>query len=282
MTAVMAKFFLKEKLTLAHFSAIIFTAVGIVLISKPEFIFHRNKEAESRNAHELMGKCRNLSNNQAESTECIEKLEYEQRMMHFKQMLGIGFTILSAFLTSSTHLLIKKLNKSKVHWAVNTASVSWFGLPLSIVLSIVLVKLQYGHVNFEQEKKDLPMDLFYSIIASMLSNLGQVLLNMALQHEEAIKIAITRTVDVFFAFAIQFLLLGIIPDYLSVTGAMLIITGTFFILIFKILEFKYDNFKLKQSIKYANYILVQPGNAEIFNKKKTIRDNLLKSFFFEF
>lgn len=285
MTAVMAKLFLKEKLTLAHFSAIIFTACGILLISKPEFLFHRNKHVQHTLTSDLIAECRNFSNNESKIADCIQNIQYELKMKNLKLILGISFTILSAFLTSSTHLLIKKLNKSKVHWAVNTTSVSWFGIPLSIVMSFLMVKFHYAHSNFEQEKKDLPMDLFYSIIASILSNTGQVLLNISLQYEEAIKIAITRTVDVFFAFVLQFVLLGIIPDYLSVIGAMLIITGTFFILIFKILEFKYEKFKLKQSIKYANYVLSQPANSEIKfvkNKKKTIRNNLLKSFFFEF
>lgn len=300
MTAVMARFFLKEKLTLAHFVAILLTACGVILISKPSFVFGP-KESPQMQKEKVFDICMSqLDDLNASSplntseflANCVETSQNELKSAHVKTIAGISFCIFSAFLASCTYLLLRKLNKCRIHWAVNTLSMSWFGIPLSILASYAMYKLRLAHVNFAAERRDLPMDIFYSTFASVLSSIGQVFLNLSLKYEDTTKIAITKTIDVFFAFILQFLLLNILPDWLSVIGAVLIIMGTFFILLFKILEIKYVSYQTKQALKYANfYKPVNPNeppaqpdtNAnKLLSKKKKIKHNLLKLFFFEF
>ena len=86
------------------------------------------------------------------------------------------------------------------------------------------------------------MDIFYSVCASCLSVVGQIFLNIALLYEDATKIAITKTIDVFFSFILQYILLNIDIDLLGLLGACSILTGTFFVLIFKLLENKYQEY----------------------------------------
>lgn len=76
----------------------------------------------------------------------------------------------------------------------------------------------------------------------MFSLIGQVLLNIALRYEDATKIAITRTTDVLFSCILQYFLLDILIDAISALGALAIMVGSFSILLFKLLETKYDRF----------------------------------------
>lgn len=96
------------------------------------------------------------------------------------------------------------------------------------------------------------MDVFYSVCASCLSVTGQVFLNISLRYEDATKIAITKTIDVFFSFVLQYLLLNVTTDLLGLLGACSILTGTFFVLIFKLFENKYSDYLKKKSEKNQN------------------------------
>ena len=164
--------------------------------------------------------------------------------------------------------MLKKLSNSKVHWATNTIYVCWFGIPFSTAISAVLVYLRLVHTEWEMEKKDLPMDLFYSVLASLLSIVGQILLNLALRYEDAARIAIVKAVDVFFSFMLQYLFLNIHIDMTSVIGATSIIVGTFFVLVFKLLNDKYEDYRDKRNTRMdvADAAQAEEHNASTHNK----------------
>lgn len=137
------------------------------------------------------------------------------------------------------------------------------------------------------------MDLFYSALAGFLSNVAQIFLNIALQYEDTTKIAITKTTDVFIAFVLQFILLNISPDWLSIIGACFILTATFFVLIYKMLNIKYDRWMLQKQIAFDEEQQQQQGNKQIETpvisdvkskilKKKSVKNFLLKIFFYQF
>jgi hypothetical protein len=160
------------------------------------------------------------------------------------------------------------------------------------MLSLILYALKLSHTNFSIEKKDLPLDIFYSVCGSCLSVIGQIFLNIALRYEDATKIAITKTVDVFFSFNLQYILLDISIDTLGLLGACSILTGTFFVLIFKLFENKYQEYLQEQSEK--NGILTNNDNTletqknltenaqtEIKHRKMSKKSLLLKIIFFK-
>ncbi|CAF0959473.1 unnamed protein product [Brachionus calyciflorus] len=258
-TAIMSRIFLKEKLTLAHIFSIFLTATGVLFISKPSFLFQIENE--------------NLNQSFKNETEIVEL----DTAKNYKLPIGIGMTFLGSIFTSVVYLVLKKLSNSKVHWSYSTICVSWFGLPLSIALSMILVQLGYYHQDLEAEKSDLPMDIFYSFIASCLSLSGQILLNISFKYEDATKIAITKTIDVFFSFFLQFLVLSIPIDTLSIFGAICILVGTFFVLLFRLIESKYEEYKIRKQQQdfIANDQIDKP-------KKKSIKSVLVKLIFFKF
>lgn len=165
-TAILARIFLKEKLTLAHFVAILFTASGVIFISKPSVLFGSNDP-----------KLLNL--NATNCSNCSQSSETSDE--NLKMIFGITLTFIGALASSCVFLVLKKLCNSKVHWACSTICVCWFGFPFSVVISGLLIHFDYAHQDFESEKPFLPMDLFYSVFASCLSLSGQIFLNVSLK-----------------------------------------------------------------------------------------------------
>jgi drug/metabolite transporter (DMT)-like permease len=166
--------------------------------------------------------------------------------------------------------------------------VCWFGLPVSILISIILISLKVSHIDIEKERKDLPLDIFYSVCASCLSVVGQIFLNISLRYEDATKIAITKTIDVFFSFILQYILLNIAIDLLGLLGACSILTGTFFVLIFKLLENKYQTYLKHKNAENSDLTVTSPvSNGESSPKvelkkiKKSKRAVFLKIIFFK-
>jgi hypothetical protein len=106
------------------------------------------------------------------------------------------------------------------------------------------------------ERNDLPMDIFYSSLSAWISLFGQILLNISLKYEDATKIAIAKTIDVFFSAVLQYLLLNISMDYLNMLGAGSILLGTSFVLIFKIFENKYEVYKMAEDDRDKSVTLV--------------------------
>ena len=70
-----------------------------------------------------------------------------------------------------------------------------------------------------------------------------VFMNLALDSEDASKVAILRSCDVLFSFILQYIILGVNADILSVMGAVFILSCTFLLAAFKIIEKKIDTNK---------------------------------------
>lgn len=311
MTAILARIFLKERLTMGHFIAILFTIVGVVLISKPSIFFEQDFEHLKELEKLACNHTNSLASTSNETLECKEILQEESSLFYenLKLVLGIFLGFLGAFSTSCVFLVLKKLNNSKVHWASNTIFVCWFGWPVSLVLSFILYRVGYSHQNFENEKKDLPMDVFYSIMSSIISIMGQIFLNLCLKYEDATKIAITRTTDVLFSTVLQYFILNILIDLLSAIGAFSIMIGSFVILIFKLFENRYEKYNKRQSAKRqtlhsdkkvdsnesnktqtthldgeesSKTTIVQPSDINHHNQPSSIRMYILKFIFLKY
>ncbi|RNA11471.1 solute carrier family 35 member G1 [Brachionus plicatilis] len=254
-TAIMSRIFLKEKLTIAHVSSIFLTAIGVMCITKPSFLFP-------------------LEPNQLFNSTNVTKI-YENKIEEYKLPIGISMTFFASFLTSGIYLLLKKLSNSKVHWAYSTICISWFGFPLSLTLSIVLTWFGFYHKNFAEEKSEIFIDVFYSLAASGCSLLGQIFLNISFKYEDATKIAITKTTDVFFSFLLQYFFLHIFVDKWKIIGAISILTGTFIVLIFKLFEEQHTKSKMTVEINGKN-------ESSGKKSKRSIKESLIKIIVFKF
>lgn len=178
---------------------------------------------------------------------------------------------------------MKKLSNKKVHWASTVVYVCWPGIPFSLILSFVLYKYGLYHQDIQSELKDLPMDLYYSVLSALLSLAGQIFLAQAFVYEDATKIAITKTVDVFFTCCLQYFLLGVIIDLFAIVGSCSILSATISILVFKMLENKYADYKdkkVKRQEKLKDIELTK-GGSEGVESRLSKRDYLLKLIFFK-
>ena len=113
-TAIMSRIFLKEKLGIQHLIAILMSLSGIILISKPSFLF----------------------NNQESSNETISVND---------RLIGTAFAIGGAFGSGAIHIIIKKLCINNVYFGVITLYGTFIGLPISIFTSIILITTGVDH-----------------------------------------------------------------------------------------------------------------------------------------
>ena len=224
-TAIIARIFLKEKLTFAHLISILLTVAGVLLISQPSFLFNKSSNAKNNNF---------TSTNSTHSN--------RQTFSISLTSLGILIAIFDAFSLGSVQVLIKKLCIKKVHYSISTIYTSYIGLPVCVALSFVLIytgnsKLVY---NWSHNWNELKWHLFYSISVSILGSFNQIILNLSIQYEDASKVSIIKTCDLFFIFIFQYFLLNIKSDILNIVGAVLILLSTFLILTYRLVDRKHN------------------------------------------
>lgn len=110
------------------------------------------------------------------------------------------------------------------------------GLPISICITLILFLFEESNRNFSKAKYQFLEHISYSLISSVFSLGSLIFLNLALSAEDATKVAIVKSSDVLFSFILQYLILDVDADVLSVIGAVSILTGTLLLALFKIVE----------------------------------------------
>jgi drug/metabolite transporter (DMT)-like permease len=133
-------------------------------------------------------------------------------------------------------VVLKKLCIDKVHYSIPVIYTSYAGLPVTLILSVVLVLTGVSHGDFQAELKLLPLHIVFVLLASFTGLAAQVLVNLALQYEDALVIAILKTFDVFMTFLLQYIFLNIKVDVFSFFGSFSIILGAFSILAYRLFE----------------------------------------------
>ena len=227
-TAILARIFLKEKLTIMHFLTFCLTVIGVLFIAQPKFLFDKHIQFSALNT----------TANETDTQIAIN----ESSLVADKSLaatLGVTFAILSSCAAGISRVVLKKLCNNKVHFSIATIYAAYYGLPLGLILSLALTLSGITHKEFvEKELKYLPIHLLYTVIASFIGIFAQVLLNLALKYEDATKLGIVKTIDVFFAFILQYFLLNIKVNMFSIFGALSILLGAVLLLLFKIVEAK--------------------------------------------
>ncbi|CAL8125739.1 unnamed protein product [Orchesella dallaii] len=127
-------------------------------------------------------------------------------------LIGAGFSVASMLTATMVFVIIRYLKD--VHVSVLTLVLGCWGTFVSIVGSVIVGEFR------------LPHSLEHWALAgalAVITLLGQILLTLALQCEQAGPVALIRTADCLFAFVLQFILLNTLPDMFSLTGASIII-----------------------------------------------------------
>jgi drug/metabolite transporter (DMT)-like permease len=171
-TAILSKIFFKEKLGLTHFLAFLFTITGVVLISKPTFLFSSldNTSASNTTSHNSKLLLTNLS--------LVSNSEDDN---YYKFIIGLVLALLSAIFFGSLQIIIKKLFTLNVPNSVNTIYVSYYGIPICLLTS-VLIRLKIG-IFYDKEIFNLIRDIVFSILSGLFCVMGQITLNYSLLYE---------------------------------------------------------------------------------------------------
>ena len=104
-TAILCRIFLKEKLTIIHIIAFVFTMTGVVFICRPTFLFSNSQY-------------KTVANQSYNSSFKNETLNEDESALELKRLIGVGVVLLSAVGIGLVTLVFKKLANAKIHYAV--------------------------------------------------------------------------------------------------------------------------------------------------------------------
>ena len=232
-TSILARIILKEKLTIAHLIAVLLTVAGVILIAKPAALFGNLTQLNKTAL--LFSNC---STNETTFLNCSAVIESDQNSFNteFYTTIGIIIALFCSLCSSTVQILLKKLSTQKVHYSIVIIYVTYVGIPVTLAISVVMALTGLSHKNFPNNLHKMPLQILYVTISAVLGIFSQILLNFSLKYEEASKVAIFRTLDVFFTFLFQYVFLNISLDIFSFIGSSSILMGTFLILSFKLVE----------------------------------------------
>lgn len=158
----------------------------------------------------------------------------------FNKFMGISLALCSALFTSLVAFCIRKLQKKHIHYSIIIVYASYFGIPISFLISLVIILTDRTRKTsmdrFMIERTALLWQIFYLFGGSMGGICAQLALNMALKYEQASRITIILSSGLVFIFVLQYIFLGIQSNLLSIIGAVLIVSSTSMIILRKALE----------------------------------------------
>ncbi|XP_046454519.1 solute carrier family 35 member G1-like [Daphnia pulex] len=184
--AIFARIFLKEECGLFHVANIFLTLCGCILIARPPFLFGR-----------------------------MDALPLpEDGSVYDNAFWGAVAALCGTLFAANVYVVIRSLKG--LHFSVIMSSFGAFAILQTFMTTWAMNELclpACGH------------DRWLMVLLAIFSFAGQILLTMALQHEQAGPVAIARSADVVFAFIWQVIFLNEIPGWISLIGALLVTTS---------------------------------------------------------
>ena len=267
-TAILARIFLKERFSIAHILSLVLTVTGILLISQPSFLFknlmqkHPSLSLLSNNKYGSVNASYNLKN----FTSIKNSRAYENTLINYSLYIGIFLTLCGALTTGIVQITVKHLCNKKVHYSIIIIYSSYFGMPLSLLISLALYFTGFSYKNLNSfDTQSILFQVFYSFSSAVVGLAAQICLSLALKYEEASKIAIIKTTDLIFTFIFQSYLVNIEKDYLSSIGAYLILGGAFLVFVFKFIEKKFNHDKAEIKSTKNKHLLNENNEAVVTN-----------------
>lgn len=185
--SIFANLFLQEPCSPFNMFTIVLTLFGVVLITRPKMIFG----------------------------DTVPSLNDEQVAEHDKNnMWGAVAAVSSTLFGASAYVTLRALKG--IHYSVIMSNFGAFALVYTFIVSWFMNILCMPYCNF---------DRWLVVALGLFSFLGQILLTISLQLEEAGPVAIARSADIVFAFFWQILFFKEIPNSYSVIGAIIVTTS---------------------------------------------------------
>ncbi|XP_031626493.1 solute carrier family 35 member G1 [Contarinia nasturtii] len=185
--AIFANLFLKEPCGLFNAFTILLTLFGVVLITRPSMIFG---DTMSGFTDELF-------------------IDDEH-----DNMWGAVAAIASTLFGANAYVTLRALKG--IHYSVIMSNFGAFGILYTVIVCWFMNVLCMPYCN---------SDRWMVVALGAFSFLGQILLTISLQLEEAGPVAIARSADIVFAFFWQTLFFKEIPNGYSIVGAIIVTTS---------------------------------------------------------
>lgn len=132
------------------------------------------------------------------------------------KVLGSIFSLLSAILSASVLIIMRKLGSYNMPSLTMLTFYSIYGACFSAFLTSIFQQWSLPGCGWDR------MILLSNGIAHFSS---QILIYLALKTERASTVALVHSSDILFSFTLEYLFFGVIPDYLTVIGAFVIIVS---------------------------------------------------------
>lgn len=184
--AIFANLFLKEPCGSFNVFTILMTLLGVVLITRPSIIFDETAP--------------NLNDEQTTA-------DHDRN----NTMWGAVAAIASTLFGANAYVTLRALKG--IHYSVIMSNFGAFGIVYTMLISWFINVLCMPYCN---------SDRWLIVALGAFSFLGQILLTISLQIEEAGPVAIARSADIVFAFFWQILFFKEIPNGYSIIGAIIV------------------------------------------------------------
>lgn len=184
--AIFARVFLKEQCSFFNIVTIVLTLVGVVLITRPPFVF-------------------------GDSPAVLEVERYEGK--HY-DIWGPVAAISSTLFGANVYILLRALKG--LHFSVIMTNFGAFALIYTLIVCGSIGAICWPACG---------RDRWLVVVLGIFSFLGQILLTVSLQLEQAGPVAIARCADIVFAFIWQMMFFGETPTGYSLLGAFLVVSS---------------------------------------------------------
>lgn len=187
--AIFARIFLNEQCSLFNIVTIVLTLMGVILITRPPFIFHDAKDFSMDMQNQFYG---------------------NQTYDIWGPIAAISSTLFGA----NVYILLRALKS--LHFSVIMTNFGTFASIYSLIICMLMGVTCWPACS---------RDRWLVVVLGLFSFLGQILLTMSLQMEQAGPVAVARCADIVFAFIWQTIFFEETPKGYSLLGALLVVSS---------------------------------------------------------
>ena len=216
---IIGRFYLKEKFRILYFLSLFMAIFGVVFIAQPSFLFYSEQNSIFKNF----------------TNSSIITLKKDNGL---QRIFGITAALLSALSSSFGQTLSKKIADKMVHFSVPILYHSFFGIPFSLLTSLIFFLTGAHKYNFQLVKdfQSIFFQVSFLLIACIFGISFQIFLYLALKYENSSVVAIIVSTAILFTLIAQYFILNIIPNILSIFGVLLIFSSDLILIFFEIFE----------------------------------------------
>lgn len=186
--AIFARVFLKEPCTLFNVVTINMTLLGVVLITRPPFVFGDEVPEAAGDSEKYIDKTYDI----------------------WGPVAAISSTLFGA----NVYILLRALKN--LHFSVIMTNFGGIALVYTLIVCGSIGAVCWPSCG---------RDRWLVVILGIFSFLGQILLTLSLQVEQAGPVAIARCADIVFAFIWQIMFFGEAPNAYSLFGALMVVSS---------------------------------------------------------